>query len=498
MSSKLLTLPPSASCLSESMRDIGYSLETAIADLIDNSITALAKNIEIFFDVEGEEPVVIIYDDGHGMTGDNLIEAMRHGSISPKSIRSKIDLGRFGLGLKTASFSQCRSITVASKNEQQLSAAEWDLDLIDKKDEWVLKTYGNKELKNIPHIDLLSENPNESGTLVVWRKLDRIFENEVDEKKSELIGEKIDLLDKHLSLVFHRFLQGDVKNYNKLTIKINGHKLNPFDPFCKENLATQALPEEYVSIGEETIKITPYILPHHSRLTEAEYRFYQDRSDFLSNQGAYVYRNGRLMVWGDWFRLVPKGEATKLARVQIDFTNALDEEWTIDIKKSRASPPPIVRERLKQIIKQISNTSIRVHKGRGQKLYQETASPVWERYATQEGVSYAVNKSHPIVNSLYKRLDKKSQRDLNVLLSAVSTALPIEMIYSDYSTRPKEILQHTQYDDIEERLRMLKEAIFNDNSFSEETFLEVIKSIRGFDKKMDKVRFFINQEFENA
>ena len=117
----------------------------------------------------------------------------------------------------------------------------------------------------------------------------------------------------------------------------------------------------------------PYVLPHHSRLSAADYDFYQDRSDFISNQGGYVYRNGRLMAWGDWFRLVPKGEATKLARVQIDFPNSLDEAWTIDIKKSRARPPHTVRERLRQIISQITGRSVTVHRGRGQKLFQEVS-----------------------------------------------------------------------------------------------------------------------------
>lgn len=75
--------PPSAACLSASMRDIGYSLETAIADLIDNSISAGASNIEIICDVASILPTLIILDNGRGMTEEELLIAMRHGTDSP-------------------------------------------------------------------------------------------------------------------------------------------------------------------------------------------------------------------------------------------------------------------------------------------------------------------------------------------------------------------------------------------------------------------------------
>src|SRR5690606_35195873 len=130
--------PPSAACLSASMRDLGYSLETAIADLIDNSISAGADVIDIVCDVSGKHPVVVIIDNGRGMTGDELLAAMRHGTDSPKRCRLPQDLGRFGLGLKTASFSQCRSLTVVSAREGVTCGAEWNLDRIDAADDWIL------------------------------------------------------------------------------------------------------------------------------------------------------------------------------------------------------------------------------------------------------------------------------------------------------------------------------------------------------------------------
>jgi hypothetical protein len=336
-------LPPSAACLSASMRDLGYSLETAVADLIDNSISANATSIDIVCELGGSRPYLAILDNGRGMSPDELIDAMRHGSANPKLRRGVHDLGRFGLGLKTASFSQCRSLTIASRKGGAMSGAEWDLDRIDGADDWILLILDDKEIAALPHVAQLGTH----GTVVVWRNLDRLFEDEIGTRRDDIVNEKLDLVERHLALVFLRFLAGEINGRKRIVITLNGHSVQPFDPFCRKNKATRLLPEDFVIVDGETVHLQPYILPHHSNLTATEYDFYQSRSDFISNQGAYIYRNGRLMAWGDWFRLIRKGEATKLARVQIDFPNSLDESWTIDIKKSRARPPLAVRERMR-------------------------------------------------------------------------------------------------------------------------------------------------------
>ena len=422
-------LPPSAASLTASLRDLGYSLETAIADLIDNSISADATYIQIYCDTSRSEPALVIVDNGRGMTQDELIVAMRHGATDPRKERGPKDLGRFGLGLKTASFSQCRRLTVVSAVHDERAGAEWSLAKIEEDDDWFISVLEPDEIAEQPFIETLGD----IGTLVIWRDLDRLFEDESGEKRDEIVHEKLAVVVRHLSLVFHRFLAGEVKGRRKLTHHINGHPVAAFDPFCRKNEATQMLCEDKVWIGDVPVVMQPYILPHHSRLSASEWDYYQDRSDFLSNQGAYVYRNGRLMAWGDWFRLVPKGEATKLARVQIDFPNSLDEARTIDIKKSRAKPPHAVRERLRQIIDQITARSVTVHRGRGQKLFQETKAPLWERYADHGCIRFAINAEHPIVSSLCARMSPPEAASLSVLLDSIAAALPVEMIYSDYS-----------------------------------------------------------------
>lgn len=485
-------LPPSAACLSASMRDLGYSLATAIADIVDNSISANATAIDIVCNLTGSVPSLAIIDNGWGMNGEEIVEAMRHGTASPKQVRGPKDLGRFGLGLKTASFSQCRTLTVASAKDGIVSGAVWSLDRIDALDDWMLSILEDNDLAAIGYNDRLGQH----GTVVIWTELDRLFEDETGARRDEIVNEKLGIVERHLSLVFHRFLAGEVRGRKKITITMNGHAVAPFDPFCRKNTATQILPEEVVYVGGIAVQMQPFILPHHSRLTASEYDFYQNRSDFISNQGAYIYRNGRLMAWGDWFRLIPKGEATKLARVQIDFPNSLDESWTIDIKKSRARPPHPVRERLRQIIAQISGRSTTVHRGRGQKLFDETAAPLWERFSDQGGIRYAVNAQHPLVQSLRARLAHDDARSLGLILDSVAASLPVEMIYSDYSTSPRQIGQSFgEAEEALEKLRSLHAALYGGGAGDPNTFMQIVKSTRLFEGQMDVAENFVKETF---
>lgn len=474
------------------MRDLGYSLEAAIADLIDNSISAAADSIDIICDLSGARPLVFILDNGIGMTEPELVDAMRHGTANPKQRRSSRDLGRFGLGLKTASFSQCRSLTVVSSQAGRLCGAEWNLDRIDAADEWILSILDETDLDVLPYLDRIGA----SGTAVIWRELDRLAEDEVGDRRDEIISEKLDAVGRHLSLVFHRFLAGEVKGFPRISIAVNGHAVEAFDPFCRKNPATQLLPEEVVRIGEAEVRMQPYVLPHHTRLSALEFDFYQSRSDFISNQGAYIYRNGRLMAWGDWFRLVPKGEATKLARVQIDFPNSLDEAWTIDIKKSRARPPHAVRERLRQVIARITSRSVTVHRGRGQRLFQESDAPLWERYADQGGIRFAINAQHPLILSLSARLPPANAKLLPVLLDSIAASLPIEMIYSDYSTHPREVSQATVDSNLTlDRLKSLKQVLYGDGPGDPEAFLQIVRSTHLFEGQIETAKTFIDETF---
>ncbi len=490
---KEIQVPPRASSLFESMRDLGYSLETAIADIIDNSITALASEVRIYFSVADNARLAII-DDGQGMSAMELISAMRHGSRNPRGYRAKHDLGRFGLGLKTASFSQCKKLTVICKQDNRPVGAIWDLDYVSDQDDWVVLELEDHEIEAVTDTDKIGAN----GTLVLWNELDRLCEGEVEHVSEDLINEKIEDVEKHISLVFHRFLSGEIKvNNRKLKIFINDHEIEPFDPFCISNSATQILSEEIIRINHDTVRIQPFILPHHSKLSQREHDFYKDRSDFLNNQGAYVYRNGRLMAWGDWFRLIVKGEATKLARVRIDFPSSLDEQWTIDIKKSRAHPPSQVREQLKKIIGRISEQSINIHKKRGQKLFDKSKMPLWLRYASHSGIAYTLNRNHPLIIGSSELVEENDKKKFNEILALIEASLPVEMIYSDYSQTPKEFekIDDVEEEEILDRLEAVWDILFEAQDISEKEFREIVSVLKPFRNYTEIIDKYIKRKY---
>ena len=491
--SRDLEHPPSAARLSESLRDIGHSLETAIADLVDNSISAGADCIDIIHDVSAEHPMVIVADNGNGMTEAELIEAMRHGAGDPaKKYGSPYDLGRFGLGLKTASFSQCRTLTVLSARNGRTCGAEWSLDRIDARDEWLLTILDETDIDRLSHTTPLRDH----GTLVIWRDLDRMTEHETGSRRDEIINSKFASAERHLALVFHRFLAGEITGLKRVAISINGHRIEALDPFCRKNPATQVLPEEILRIGSGEVRLQPYILPHFSRLSAAEQVHYAERSDFISDQGCYIYRNGRLVSWGGWFRLARRSEATSLARVQIDFPGCLDESWAIDIRKSRVTPPHAVRERLRQIISRITARSVTVHRGRGQKLFQESKAPFWERYSDHGGIRFAINEQHPLITSLSTRLSPENADLLRVLLDSIAASLPVEMIYSDYATHPREINQRA-VDESQtlERLKSLRKVLYGDGPGDPNAFLQIVRSTHLFDGQIELAEKFISETF---
>ena len=490
---KKVNLPPKAYSLIASLRDIGYSFETAVADLIDNSISANAKNIDIHCLSSGDEPVFALIDDGEGMSGSYLRDAMRHGSTSPAEVRKPSDLGRFGLGLKTASFSQCRRLTVATAQHGKVNAAEWDLQQIEREDDWLISEYEEAEISGLPFIDELGSN----GTLVLWRDIDRMFGDEQGDKRDEIANEKLDILEKHLSLVFHRFLAGDANGKCNLSIRKNGHRIEAFDPFMRQNKATQMLAEEVIRFKGSEIVMRPYILPHHSKLSLKEFSFYSDRSDFLSNQGAYIYRNRRLLAWGDWFRLMPKAERTKLARVQIDFDNSMDESWTIDIKKSRATPPPQVRDRLKQVIGQIENNSVSVYRRRGGKLVKDVEMPIWERHVDCGTIKYALNREHPLAKIVYEVLEDRQDKAVDVFLDSVESSLPIDLIYSDYSSTPQQMKQnYVDEDDLTQRLEQLATVLFGKNDADIQFFRDVVESSGILKTRVEVLERFIKEKLQ--
>lgn len=352
--------PPFAPVLMESTRAIGYSLEAAIADIIDNSIAAKAGKVQLFF-FPVDDAYVCILDNGSGMDNAQIDVAMQYGSKSPTDMRDASDLGRYGLGLKTASLSQCRVLTVVSKQGNTVIGRRWDLDYVIETGTWSLLVLDEDDLEQVPHITDLKEQ--ENGTLVVWQNLDRLLMGEVDYEKS--LGRKMDDVRQHLGLVFHRYLSGEA-GIKRMEIFFNGVKIKAADPFLLKK-STQAMDTETLIIRGKKILVKPYILPHISKMTEEEKNQLGGKEGIRKQQGFYVYRNKRLLIWGTWFRMMRQGDLSKLARVMVDIPNDLDDLWTLDIKKSHAIPPAEVRNNLQIVIDRIADKSKRTWTFRGKK-----------------------------------------------------------------------------------------------------------------------------------
>jgi len=436
------TLEPSPSSLMESLRDIGYSMETALADVIDNSITAEATRIDILFSWNLAKPWLAIQDNGHGMTEAELLYAMRLGSDNPLNERSVNDLGRFGLGLKTASFSQCRQLTVITKKDNTLSVMEWDLDEItdNPTNGWKIKILDHEDLNELDDItDLLEELENaKSGTVVLWRKLDRLDSFDSQAIRERKLNALIDSSRNHIELTFHRFLNAGAGN-KSIKMYINGDPLVGVDPFNTSHLATLELPKQPIYVDSKEITVQPYILPHYTKVSAQDYEKFAGEGGYLHNQGFYVYRNKRLIIKSTWFRLMPKEELTKLIRVRVDIPNSLDHIWKIDVKKSNANPPESVRKGLKQIISEVEYSGKRVFKQKGHRLKSRVLEPIWNRTIASGKVTYEISKNHPLIDTFKATLNDESQRDFHNILKSIESSFPSDLYFNDFANSPESV-----------------------------------------------------------
>jgi hypothetical protein len=466
--------PPHAASLLESMRSIGYTLESAIADLLDNSISAHAKYIRIEFRSE-PQPYLAIIDDGCGMSADRIAEAMRHGSTNPLSLRDVQDMGRYGLGLKTASLSQCRRLTVVSKKNGEINGLCWDLDIVVLRQSWVMLELEPSELEALPHYSEFARL--ESGTMVLLEKTDRLLAGESSTETA--FRNKMDVVHNHLALVFHRFLSKE-PGHQKVALSINGAVINSIDPFLHEHKATQRLDEESFFVEGIKVSVKPFILPHLSKLSVEEIRSAGGDEGLRNQQGFYVYRNRRLIIWGTWFRLAKKDELSKLARVRVDIPNALDYLWTLDIKKSAAHPPEAVRKNLKRTIDRIRSVSGRTIAFKGRIATPIDFTPGWVEKVDRDGVRFEINRDHPMIREYVSSQPAEARRIFEMLLSVVECSFPAEALYSRMASDMKpEFAEALDEPKFEEAVRALIESTVH-GSFAREAILGTLHLMEPF------------------
>jgi len=410
--------------LMESMRAVGYDLERAVADIVDNSVAAGAGSVTVSYGTT-PEPWLAVCDDGSGMSRDQLVRAMRLAATSSVEDRLDTDLGRFGLGLKTASLSQCRELTVISIQAGALSACRWSLDYLQRTGRWALQELDDDDLVGLPALDGLVSSEND-GTLVVWRQMDRV---DLGSDGLREYDSRMSAVSWHLALVFHRFRTGEA---GRLKITVNGRVAPLVDPFLTTNRATQRGPVETLKVGGGAISVQAFTLPFITKLTRREKEIAQVTGNLRDSQGFYVYRARRLVIWGTWFNIMPKGELGKLTRVRVDVPNTLDDLWRLDIKKSAAAPPLEVRRELRRLASAMIAPSRTVHVYRGRRAGAEQIIRVWELVVQEGTFRYEINRQHPMIVDL-QGTGTELPRAYELALRMIEQTFPVDDAYNRLS-----------------------------------------------------------------
>ena len=475
---KTLEAAPNPNALIFSMRSLGYDIKMAIADLIDNSITANAKRIDIIFHWNSSESIIAIKDNGHGMSENELIKNLKLGSTSPEELRELTDMGRFGLGLKAASFSQCRYLTVVTKRKaSKESIMIWDLDYVRQENKWLVKVVESNEYEAI------TGTVGDNGTLVIWDKLDKSLFNELNsiDKPETKFLEIANQISDHIGVTFHEF----GKN---IEFYINGNRIKMWDPFLSINKATRVVPDETFTIKGTKVVITPYVLPYIDFLTAEEINMINGDSTWQNLQGFYVYRNKRLIVKADW--LLPKMDkklSTKHARIKIELENNSDELWNIDLKKSKITPPISILKDINRIAKYTREESEKIYKHKGKVVSKSLSGKkefVWDTISKDGKFSYKINRNHPYIKRIV--MQSSDAEDLKMLLSLIESTMPVYQIIANQ--QDKEIHQEeanslSENDLIQLGLQIAKS--FYQQGKSRIEILEILKLIQPFSEHIE-------------
>lgn len=427
---------PTAEVLMVSMRAMGYTFEAAVADVVDNSISAGASEVEIGFPYSPTESYVTISDNGTGMTQDELFDAMKYGSLGKSAVRAENDLGRFGLGLKAASLSQCRKLTVISKKDGRLSAMTWDLDTIEREQDWALIVHSGDEIPALRNAEYLDDL--ESGTVVIWENFDVIQRDIGAAGLYHELQRLAEVTENYLSLIYHRWLNRRPGEHNpRLSITINQKELTGLDPFLENHKKTTVRRMIDIAVKDSSgierhVYAQPYILPFQKDMSKDDMKKLGGVESYRTKQGFYIYRNERLIIWGTWFGR-PKSELTKHARIRVDIPNTLDDLWNIDIKKQSAKIPAVIKQRLTKAVEEAMDIAIRAQRYRGRvEKPDDDTDYVWDRISQREGLyTYRINRKAQIFDLLQDELSPAAWQKLTMVLDEIEANLPCQQIYLD-------------------------------------------------------------------
>jgi hypothetical protein len=413
---------------------MGYSPHTAIADLIDNSITAKARNVQIELSPSASEMVgwIRIEDDGQGMDVSELVNAMRWGGEGPLSSRNSTDLGRFGLGLKTASISLGRRLTVVSRKNRRINAVRWDLDHIYKCGSWdLLEGVDPEDQKFLDESALSVAKGNQSGTIVLITKIDRLrIDGHSDLQRQANKTALFTRIKDHLGLVFHRFLERKTLKIQLGASAIKAWNLFGFPTGGEE--AKWLKSTELFENGRATVRT--FILPHYKRLTEEQHERLGGPRGWNAHQGFVIYRSDRLIVPGGWLGFFRPEEHCKLSRISIDLPNDLDAFWGLNVMKSSVRPPSALKGDLERIAAAARKGAMAAYRFHGAKEAPEVGHSneeashhaFWKQVSGKHEVLFRINRNHPLVEALVQSVSSKIFSD--AFLKTFERLLPIAAI----------------------------------------------------------------------
>lgn len=425
---------------------IGYTMPSAVSDILDNSITANAKNIEIFSLPGQEDTNISISDDGVGMSPEELINNMRIGCKDPGDDRLRGDLGRFGSGMKTASFSQARRLTIISKKQgSPLCAAIWDIDNIEKNNSWCLEVLSEEEA--LEHPLLRIGNSNKQGSQVIWEKLSCLNKTSHSLDDDTVMATNLSDLGDYISLHFHKFMEGK----SRINILINGSALEGIDPFMTKSPGYQEGRSEKLRCKGGYIEINTHVLPHFNRMEEKPLKRLGGAEGIVQKQGLYIYRENRLINAGGWLNLAKTSQLGALARVEVNVPSSLDHEWATDVKKASLQLPPRIKKELRKFLSDPIKRSKRVYTYRGK---QDKANKFWDIQENENDktITYQISSENDALSSIVKSLPSNQKSELIKYLGELAENIPLNHIYQKMSESPRDIDQVNISDQLMEEL----------------------------------------------
>lgn len=466
---------PNPEFLIKSIAEQGYSLETSIADLMDNSISAGAKHIDILIDTKVTPFRLFIVDDGEGMSSDELRKNMQFPSSSPEEYRDTKDLGRFGLGLKTASFAQTRCFTVISKKpkDSKYSGRTWDVNHLKKTAKWEVIVNSDEEINDYlaSYSRLCNDflNPFKNffpNTIVIWHGLYK-FETDVVhvDQTSTLQKELTETTKEYLQLIFHRFME----KADPLKIRVNNEQLKPFNPFP---VGARQISTRQKKLLENKLKLEGYVLPNSSIAESKGFSEWTlNHKSLMDMEGIYIYRADRIIVYGGWVGLIKKSPRLQLARLKVEIGNGIDHLFHLNVAKSSIIIP--FGERI-GFIKYVSELKTEAEKefynfsDKGPALKPIVRS-VFKKVPTMQGISIVIDEEFPVLNALMKTLSKEQIGQLKIILRIITTSVnKIKKVHVDdtYSSLVEKNSVHEN--DVKQAIRLLlsngvsKENILNE------------------------------------